>query len=63
MTLVRYWMTTRYARGLLIVEAAPMGRIVGGCPIYIETWRKQTLRAFFRWHAKRGGCEWEEVTF
>lgn len=60
--LVRYWMATPYACGLLIVRAERLGTIVGGCPIY-RRWRGQTLRAFFAYHERRGGCVWEEIVF
>lgn len=58
---VRYWMATRYACGMLIVKRERYGRIVGGCPIYVKRWRGQTLKAFFAWHAARGGVEYEEI--
>ena len=61
-TFVRYWMSTAYACGLLIVERGrhPHTRIRGGAPIY-RRWIGQPLRSFFRWHADRGGCTYEEL--
>lgn len=58
---VRYWMATPYACGMLIVQRKYKGRIVGGCPIYKQRWKGQTLQAFFAFHVKRGGVEFQEI--